>query len=369
MPEYLPPLQLPTGLAEQYVQLKSQAGNPWAALAQGLGQDAATGAQNYRARQANAPLTPEQTAAIQKGQVPGGLTREQGLSLAERQATQRAALGKTIVPVTDSVREIYKLSGHTLNPDDTQVSAREFDAFSKLAQNAQKASLKPVAAYDSIDGLVDGIHQFIASGGKEGTDPKDLPGYGGKNSLKAQALEAINKKYPNDFKAFAAAERGNKAQTAGATAGARFQESGPGQMVARVANSAMEQLDDLQKASDNFPRSDVKMLNTPIMKIDEQTMPEAQVWKIALNTARMEYAAALNRGNSPGLENIAEAAKALPDTITMKQLPGAIAQLRKGLTNTVKGMTTRIPPGGTTKEKTGTATKGASETDPLGLGL
>lgn len=352
MPEYLPPVQLPNGLAEQLVSLKSQAGNPWAALAQGLGQDVKQGVQNYKAGQANKPLTPEQTDAIQAGKVPGGLTREQGLSLAEKQAAARAQAGKTVVPVDQGVLSVYKQAG-LQPPTDAQVSSREFQAVSQLAQNAQKASLKPPSAYENMDGLVEGVHQFVTSGGKEGTDPAQIPGFG-KNSMKAEMLGALNKKYPDDFKGLAAAGRGSKAALAGASAAARFEESGPGQMVARVANSAMDQLNDLQKASDAFPRSDIKLLNTPIMKLDEQTMPEAQQWKIALNTARMEYAAALNRGNSPGLENISEAAKALPDNITMKQLPGAIAQLRKGLTNTVKGMTTRVPPGGSPSGKPAT---------------
>ncbi len=138
MPEYLPALNLPTGMAEKLIDAKSRINDPWAALAQNLGQTVNQSIGQYAARKANAPLTPEQIAAVQKGQVPTGLTREQGLSLAEKQAASRAALGKTIVPVTDSVREVYKLAGHTLNPEDTQVSAREFDAFSKLAQGSVK---------------------------------------------------------------------------------------------------------------------------------------------------------------------------------------------------------------------------------------
>jgi hypothetical protein len=131
-----------------------------------------------------------------------------------------------------------------------------------------------------------------------------------------------------------------------AVSSARFAEAGPGQMVARVANSAMEQLDNLQTVSDAFPRSNIKMLNTPILAIDEQTMPEASAWKVAMNTARMEYATALNRGNTPTEQTLHEAIRALPDTITMAQLPSAIKQMRIGLTNTVKGMTTRVAPGG-----------------------
>ena len=38
MPEFVPAPQLPTGMAEQLLQMKSQAGAPWAALLQHLGQ-------------------------------------------------------------------------------------------------------------------------------------------------------------------------------------------------------------------------------------------------------------------------------------------------------------------------------------------
>lgn len=261
MPDFIPAPQLPQGMAEALINIKSRAGDPWAALAQGLGQNVATGAQNYKAKQANKPLTPEQIATVQKGQVPGGLTREQGLSLAEKQAQQRAMLGKTLVPVTDSVREIYKLSGHQLNPDDTQVSAREFDAFSKLAQNAQKAALKPPSSYENMDGLIEGVHLFVTSGGKEGTDPAQIPGFG-KNSLKSQMMADLNKKYPDDFKGLAAAGRGDKALAAGQRAEATAPSSAGMFKIRAMAESLVPQLDNLVDASDAVARGDVKLINT-----------------------------------------------------------------------------------------------------------
>lgn len=140
MPEYLPPLQLPTGMAEQLIALKSRAGDPWAALAQNLGNDVAKGAATYRERQANKPLTPDQTATIQQGKVPQGLTREQGLSLAEKQAAARAQAGKTIVPVDQGVLDLYKKAGMQA-PTDPQVSQREFQAVSQLANHAANSTI------------------------------------------------------------------------------------------------------------------------------------------------------------------------------------------------------------------------------------
>jgi hypothetical protein len=160
-----------------------------------------------------------------------------------------------------------------------------------------------------------------------------------------------------------AGEAGLASAKAGASAGARLTEGGSAQVVARVAQSAREQLDILQQASDKFPRSDVKFLNTPIIKLDSQVYPEAQNWLIAIQTARAEYATALNRGNIPSQEQIKESEKALPDTITPKMLPGAIAQLRKGLDATVKGMMTPA------KAVTPGSTSPSGNSDPMGLGI
>ncbi len=138
-------------MAEQLIALKSHAGDPWAALAQSLGNTVGNTAQSYgqgvKDRRQNAPLTPEQIATVQKGQVPGGLTREQGLSLAEKQAAARAQAGKTIVPVDQGVMDVYKKAGLQA-PTDPQVSAREFQAVSQLAQRATSHTVldEPTAA-------------------------------------------------------------------------------------------------------------------------------------------------------------------------------------------------------------------------------
>ncbi len=317
-----------TGLAEQLIALKSQAGNPWAALAQNLGQNVKEGVQVYRARQANAPLTPEQTQTIQSGQVPGGLTREQGLSLAEKQAASRAAAGKQVVPVTDAVREIYKLSGHELGAQDTQVSSREFEAFSKLAQNQQKADLKPVSSYGDMDGLIEGVHQFIATGGKEGTDPKEIPGFG-KNSMKAEAYSALNKKYPEDFKALAAAGRGNKQELAAGTSAARAPNSPQMFKVRAMAESLVPQLDMLSEASDAVSRGDIKLINSLAGKMGTEFSD--QDWSNLKKRAMLvadEFQAQIGAGSDSKLD----LAKQLLDTAdSPKVLNAATEMLREAV--------------------------------------
>lgn len=344
MPDYIPPVQLPTGLAEEAARLAAQRGQIWGQAFAGMGQNIGQGLQQYHQMQMNKPLDPQQLADIQAGKIPSGLTRDQQLSvnalqstLKERKAaseemTNRILMGKQLglVEVTpDMISANPELAKRGIIPGhypqgfiSTLMKPPSMSTFSALTPEETEALR--AASQRKVNPIPISLIKARGPGAK----------------VMAQAF--IKDPNYNPAKSeieFASAK-------AGAQAGARFEESGPAQMVARVANSAMEQLDSLQQASDAFPRSNVQAFNTPIMKLDEQTMPEAQAWKIALNSARMEYATALNRGNSPGLENISEAAKALPDTITMKQLPAAIKQLRIGLTNTVKGMTKRAAPAG-----------------------
>lgn len=129
---------------------------------------------------------------------------------------------------------------------------------------------------------------------------------------------------------------------AGSSASARLTEGGSSQIVARAANSAKEQLDILQQASNEFPRTDLQFMNTPLIAIDKQKYPEAQNWLIALQTARNEWATAQNRGNAPTEALLKEAAVAIPDTITPSQLPGAINKMRLGLEATVRGQMTPV---------------------------
>lgn len=126
----------------------------------------------------------------------------------------------------------------------------------------------------------------------------------------------------------------------GAAAGARLNEGGAAQMTARTANAANAQLDILSEISRKFPRSNVQLMNTPIIKLDAQTMPEAQNWVIALNSFRNEYASALMRGHMPQGEAQHEVAKALPENITPRQLESAIPLLRRELNALVKGQMT-----------------------------
>ncbi len=367
MPEYIPQPQLPTALAEKAVSLQANANNPWAALAQNLGTQiggvlADRGAQ-VKARRENAPLTPEQTAEIQAGRVPGGLTREQGLSLAEKQAAFRNG-ARAPVPVDQNVFGLYKLAGMS-PPTDPQVSAREFDAVSRLAQNAQKAALKPPSAYENMDGLIEGVHQFVTSGGKEGTDPSQIPGFG-QNSLKAQMLASLNKKYPDDFKGLAAAARGDKSLTAAQTAEARAPSSAAMFKIRAMAKSLVPQLDNLVDASDAVARGDVKLINTWAGKLGTELSQKdwSNLKKRAMIVAD-EFQAQIGAGSDSKLD----LAKQLIDSADSPEvLKNAAAIMREAVKARAAASKGESPTG---KEIAGdeSTPKGATAADPLGLGL
>lgn len=69
MPDYIPPISLPTGLAEEAMRLRSQQGAPWARLAASLGQDVGgigeAIAQKINQQRQNA-ITPEQMKGLQQ---------------------------------------------------------------------------------------------------------------------------------------------------------------------------------------------------------------------------------------------------------------------------------------------------------------
>jgi hypothetical protein len=127
---------------------------------------------------------------------------------------------------------------------------------------------------------------------------------------------------------------------AAAKSGAELTGGGSSQEMARSANSAYKQFDLLQKASDNFARTNNQLLNTPLLQIDATKHPEAQVFKTALSTARIEYARAASGSKSPSDTFMAEAKAALPDGITPAQIGPTLDQLRNSLSEQTRGQLT-----------------------------
>lgn len=127
------------------------------------------------------------------------------------------------------------------------------------------------------------------------------------------------------------------AKIAGAKSSSELTQGGSSQEMARAANSAYKQFDLLQKASDNFSRTNTQLINTPLLEIETMASPEAQVMKTALSTARIEYARAASGSKSPSDTFMQEAKSALPDGITPKQIGPVLDQLRNSLSEQTRG--------------------------------
>lgn len=182
MPDYIPQIQLPQGMAENLIRLQSQANDPWAALAQHLGQTF-SGALQQRAAlqrqqqsQNNNTITADQAQSLgiippsfpgkqlpegQQGPVqqrtpesvfPRGIQ----MSLAEQIMRQRniadiaGAKGKFAeeklnIPRTQTVDALFERAGLPLDPKATTVRHEDYDAAVKTILSQQSISGKKEA--------------------------------------------------------------------------------------------------------------------------------------------------------------------------------------------------------------------------------
>ena len=130
------------------------------------------------------------------------------------------------------------------------------------------------------------------------------------------------------------------AKEAGMKSSAQLTEGGSSQQLARAANSAYKQFGLLQSASDKVSRYNTQLINKSFLDIAKQRSPEAQALMAALASARIEYARAASGSQSPSDVFMAEANKALPDSITPAQLPATITQLKANLFEMTQGQMT-----------------------------
>lgn len=199
--DFIPQAQLPYGMAEQLIRLKSQSGDAWAALAQNLGQSIAGGIRQ-RAQREQGSLTPEQLDAIRSyttqpsgRQIPGqngdpGITIGQsanqpldksmfprgipqpGMQLIEQANKNReqealakmttdrimgaqglkndAASNKLNIPVTDAARTLFQKAGLPLAEDAKTIRHEDYDAALKkvLGQDKGAAAKSSVGLRD-----------------------------------------------------------------------------------------------------------------------------------------------------------------------------------------------------------------------------
>lgn len=185
--DYIPQPQLPHGLAEALIRLKSQAGDPWANLAQSLGNSVNQGLQQRRVNQANAPLNQDQQAAmgitspapttgpVQPGQSPltqrgggpafaGGMPRDLATQILQRQTQESIAKettsrmmgiqglrndqadSKVNIPVTDTTKALFKKAGLPIDDGATTVRHEDYEAALKQVLGDKAISGKKDAA-------------------------------------------------------------------------------------------------------------------------------------------------------------------------------------------------------------------------------
>lgn len=238
--DFIPQAQLPYGMAEQLIRLKSQSGDAWAALAQHLGQTVGGALQN-RAEQQQKTLTPEQLDAIRSyttqpsgRQIPGqngdpGITIGQsanqpldksmfprgipapGMQLIEqanknkesealaRMTTDRimgaqglkndAASNKVNIPVTDTTRALFKKAGLPLADDTTTVRHEDYDAAVKTALGAQKSSGKSDPSNKRLTAFSEALDENKGRAGAFGTSKTVFD--------RAERLESLATNLPN----------------------------------------------------------------------------------------------------------------------------------------------------------------------------
>ncbi len=362
MPEFIPAPQLPQGLAAELIRIKSQ--NPWGQMAQNLGsQFGNILAQQGQQQKQN--LTPDQVQAMLQGlpqnvggrQVQGpngpvtiGQTQPLGQvfprgvppTLVEQISKQREQLeaqreknegaatkghfkldqaGYDSLP--KSVSGFYKVGDWA--PDSLRTVPKAASAQSPLSPEEENALVK--ASLREKDPLPNSLIKSRGAGAK----------------VLAQSLLKDPAYSPNK------AEVGLASGKAGASAGAKLQEAGPPQVLARYAQSTKEVLNVAQQASENYPRYGAQFLNTPYNKLKEQSSPEALQFKQSIADLRGHIAAVLAKGYAPQKEQIDEARSYIPDSITPQQLKEDIPFLNRLIDIQVRGMMTPVKAGDVVK--------------------
>lgn len=208
----------------------------------------------------------------------------------------------------------------------TQAEAGKVGAEAQLTE----AQVKMMAGSGAV---VDNFVNQIKSGKMKYDDLSNLGRGEFANSIKIAVGNALASQGVNVQALTNEADAGHK--------GAELSGGGSSQEMARSANSAYKQFDLLQAASDKVARTSNQLLNKPFMKIASTGGVDSQSLMAAIANARIEYARAASGSKSPSDVFMAEAAKALPDSITPAQLPGVISQLKAGLSEMVQGQLTQ----------------------------
>lgn len=365
MPEFLPTPQLPTGLAEETIRLTAQRGenNPWVALAKAAG----TIGQGFAARRAREgpTLTPEQAIAIglpssvpgaplpngAQGPVqpvnlstafPNGISRDLAENVLQRRTQENVAKEMTgrAFGVQDKKTELAQNKDHTLAntellknyPAIAKMGFKEGDLVpNRFIGEQSKPSSDQSLTSDEMNALTRATLRE-----KDPLDTQIITFKGPRAKVLAQALL----KNPDYTPKQAAAEMAGA--KSGAAAESRLEKSGPPQILARYAESTKEVLKVAEEASQNYPRYGAQFLNTAYDKLASQSSPEALQFKQVIGDLRGHIAAVLAKGYAPQKEQIEEAKRYIPDSITPDQLTKDLPFLNRLIDIQVHGMMTPV---------------------------
>jgi len=215
-----------------------------------------------------------------------------------------------------------------------QAQTGELNALAKKNSNptAPKGAAFPPAA---VDAWVKKLTTVNPKTGQPYAVLSDIPGGMSANSLRAQVAAKVSMD-PNYDVGSGATGR------AGAMTGTRFNFGGDAQKSARAANTVIMLTGGLQQASNGYPRSSVRWFNTPLNAINEQTGNDAMRFKQYLVDTRSKMATALQGGGVPQAEAQKVIAENFPDTMTPRQVPGAIATVKDIMKTQISGALTPV---------------------------
>lgn len=376
MPDYVPQIQLPTGLAEQTGQIAAQRAQILPdAINRAMQTIMMAHQQQIERQRQNVDPSRALQLAGQNPQAPA-YQLPQGFqgpvpSMAQSIGTKPLNPNEQSL-LSEGLRTKQMMTGIKLRGEEANLKGHTTLTQEQIDGNPayKKAGLvpgtypdsyineqtKPTSAKAADSTLTAEEQQALVNATlreKDPLAPSMITFRGPRAKTMAQALLKDPTYSPN------AAEGGLAGAKAGASAEASLGKGGKAQQVARSAQSAGMAFDVLQQVSDAFPRSDVQALNKPIMQLESQVYPEAQNWKLAIVETRSQLAQVFSAGGVPDDKAQTEAYQALPDTITAKQLPGAIKTGKELMATRTKGWLTPVSLDGKKDSRSGkTAPKG-----------
>lgn len=378
MPEFVPAPQLPTGMAEKLLDMQSQAGAPWAALLQHLGQvggNVLTQKADIERQRVASMTTPEEMQALNLRQPAPGptqpghpsptmkVTQPMRLSLAEKMAAQQnsqAIQGQ-------KTAEADKLGMMTVSPEAAATPAFQklgLTAGSQIPKQTYDALAKPPAAgagKAQVDqGNMKAVTDYASKNGIS-LDALRPGGMGGWNSNNLAMVAQMIKDHP-DYDA-ASLKKEFAGQLAASTRGAGTTAATAASMKVNLdsAHSAFSAVMDMAKPlADAMGKDQIGIFNKLIQQGGTEFNDENSV---ALNAYLDMAAGNYARITKGGTASISDEDKQDAKKVLSKKLnSGGIEAVQKAMDVEYKGRISGLPGG--KKEAPAADKKKAPASDP-----